>query len=628
MEPEPVATDPNATAGGPFAGRRPTGPELARVLADHGRWFQSGGTEGVQADLSRADLADAELRGVNLQGAILRGTRLKRADLQDADLQDADLSGANLQAANLQRADLKQTRLRGAVLRDANFREADLTGARGILSGQFGGADLASAKLPPEANTAEGLANVAEASKTAQNLFFSILLACAYTWLTVASTRDPQLLNNAAPASSRLPVLGVDIPLVQFYLVAPLLLTCLYVYFHLCLQRLWEEMGELPAVFPDGRALDRKAYPWLLNALVRVHAPRLRQRRSNMTRWQAGISVILAWGLVPLTVILLWARYLRAHDWMTSTSHVAMLALILGACGGFRRLATATLKGAERRPFLWRRAWHDARVRATALAVGSAVVLGILTYGVVEGVNPEIERRGIPVAQPGRFEKLVDIRHWVPQLFLAVGYSPFAALDDATLSVKPSNWTKGTPEELPNVRGVDLEGRNLRYATAYNCFGVNGYFMEADLRHADLREADLRGADFRHALADFANLRNSNLTNADLRFESAASVNFTDAMMDGTRAADTRFPNSRFTHASLAQADFSGADLTGADLTGANLAGTDLTAANLTDVVGLTLEQLATAQIDDSTRLPAELRSQLARLAPAMPPAAPRTVER
>src|SRR5207302_7749231 len=131
--------------------------------------------------------------------------------------------------------------------------------------------------------------NVADASRSTQSLLTSILLACAYAWLTVASTTDAQLLNNAAPPSSRLPILGTDIPLVRFYAVAPLLLLCLYVYFHLGLQRLWEELADLPAVFPDGRPLDKKAYPWLMNVLVRAHAARLKENRSHLSRWQGRI---------------------------------------------------------------------------------------------------------------------------------------------------------------------------------------------------------------------------------------------------------------------------------------------------------------------------------------------------
>ncbi len=61
----------------------------------------------------------------------------------------------------------------------------------------------------------------------------------------------------------------------HFYLFAPFLLVGLYTYFHLYLQRLWESLADLPAIFPDGTPLDKKADPWLLIGLVRAHLPLL-----------------------------------------------------------------------------------------------------------------------------------------------------------------------------------------------------------------------------------------------------------------------------------------------------------------------------------------------------------------
>ena len=193
-------------------------------------------------------------------------------------------------------------------MREAGLADADLADASGLLTDQLGGTNLGGARLPSTLAGFEGLANVAEVSKSSQNLFTTIILICGYTWLTIASTTDVQLLNNDAPASSRMPILGIDIPLVRFYMAAPLLLLCLYLYFQLGLQRLWEELADLPAVFPDGRTLDKKAYPWLLNALVRSHLPRLRASRTRLSRWQSRFSMVLAWGLVPLTIALTGRR--------------------------------------------------------------------------------------------------------------------------------------------------------------------------------------------------------------------------------------------------------------------------------------------------------------------------------
>jgi site-specific recombinase XerD len=53
---------------------------------------------------------------------------------------------------------------------------------------------------------------------------------------------------------------------------------CLYFYFHLYLDNLWEELAGLPAYFPDGKRIDQRAYPWLLVTLVRKHFKRLKER--------------------------------------------------------------------------------------------------------------------------------------------------------------------------------------------------------------------------------------------------------------------------------------------------------------------------------------------------------------
>ena len=589
------------------AGARSLPGTVEQMLADHRRWVESGGSEGLQADftgsdLSRLDLTDAMLQGAKLERARLRGTILRRANLSDAELGEAWLQGADLTKADLRRAGLA-----GANFRDANLAEAELSGARGLLAGQLGGANLAGAHLPDEANKFDGLANVSEASKTTQGLFYSILFVCAYAWLTVASTHDPQLVNNAAQTASRLPILGTDIPLVQFYLVAPLLLLALYVYFHLCLQRLWEELGELPAVFPDGRPLDKKAYPWMFNVLVRAHAPRLRDQRSPLTVWQVRMTMFLGWGLVPLTLVVLWARFLRSHDWWITAVHIGLVAVALGAGLGFRRLAAATLRGSERRAFQWQRAWGDARARGALVTSAAAAVLTLFAYGSIEGINPLSANRGITVETHG-WRHAADPRIWVPRLMHACGYNTFAQLDDAPLSTKPANWSGGNEQhEVDGVRGADCEGRNLRYALAYNAFGFNGYFMRADAEGCDFRSTDLRYADFREARLVRANFRDADLRKADFR-----RADCTGAKMPDGDLKDSKFDGAIAVDIDLSRADLTGADFTdavlrGADLEGAILKNAVLAGADLTDAHGLTPAQLMTARISPETRLPAEV---------------------
>jgi uncharacterized protein YjbI with pentapeptide repeats len=644
--------------GADLRGAALAGADLSRTdLRD----AQLGGADLGGADLHKADLSGARLDGASLRGADLSEARLRRADLARADLRDADLTGAAARGADLARADLRGALLRRIDLRDASLQDADLSGCQGLLAGQLGGAHLAGARLPDEAQKFDGLANVAEASKTTQGLFTSVLLVCAYTWMTVASTTDAQLLNNAAAPSSRLPILGTEIPLVRVYAVAPLLLLCLYVYFHLGLQRLWEEMAELPAVFPDGRPLDKKAYPWLLNALVRSHVARLREDRSHLARWQARISVLLAWGLVPLTLLFLWGRYLPGHDWQVTMLHVVLLSAAIGAGAGFLRLAAATLRGSELRPTWRAKAWKDARIRTFLVTAGLAAALTLLSYGAIEGANPRLVRKEI-VPPTGRWR--LDPRHWVPHLFDLVDYSPFAHLEDVRLSTAPANWSnrnidpkkrkefehvKDVERSLDEVKGAELEDRNLRFASAYNVFLVNAFLHNADLRNADLRDADLRKADLRSANLAAANLRKAELQQADLRGAdltgaklmecivqmgdlsqsclrgadlqkadltgadlSGADLSGADlrlAQLEGIRIVpDKDIPRARFVRADLRGADLQDADLGDADLSGADLSGADLRGATLTAVTGLTEAQLASATTDARTRPPVPIK--------------------
>ena len=238
------------------------------------------------AKLRGADLTSASLRAAILDGANLQGAVLKRANLEESSLESANLEGAMLEGANLQRTNLHDANLKGAMLLNATFRDANLKDAKLIagpgdpvddataLSGeQLAGADVSGVSLPDDIAAFDGLGQVEEASKNARKLFLSVLLGCGYAWLTIATTTDARLLTNSA--SSPLPIIQVEIPIAWFYWAAPVILLGLYVYFHFYMQRMWEGLATLPAVFPDGKPLHRSRLPqpirWQARLLI-VHS--------------------------------------------------------------------------------------------------------------------------------------------------------------------------------------------------------------------------------------------------------------------------------------------------------------------------------------------------------------------
>ena len=218
-------------------------------------------------DLTGADLHDADVSRSTAQ-------RSGPGELRIVDIPaGADLHNIDFRKANLQDVKFGESNLGNSDLREADLKGADLSGIKGsFLPSQLAGADLTSARLPePLAKLYANLGSVSDISDSAKKLFLALLAACLYSWLTIATTKDVDLITNRA--SSPLPIIQTAIPIAGFYIVAPIILVCIYFYFHFYLQKLWEELAQLPAIFSDGKPLHQRVDPWLFNDLVRASKP-------------------------------------------------------------------------------------------------------------------------------------------------------------------------------------------------------------------------------------------------------------------------------------------------------------------------------------------------------------------
>jgi uncharacterized protein YjbI with pentapeptide repeats len=526
---------------------------------------------------------------------------------------EVDLVGQDLRRINLHGAIFKDANLLRTDLREADLRDVDFTGVQGGLQPQqLAGADLTGATLPePLTKLFDELKAVGDISESARKLFLAMLVACLYSWLTIATTTDVNLITNRA--SSPLPIIQTSIPIVGFYVVAPLLLLCVYFYFHFYLQKLWEELGTLPAVFPDGRRLHERSDPWLLNDLVRSHVWRLKADRPFMSYFQQFISVVLAWWLVPITLFFFWGRYLPRHDFYWTTLQVVLLAISIVGAVSLYHLAGSTLRGAERRSFSWGALTELRTYAAIGSFVAAGVVLMLLSIGAIRGVPP----RQSPwwTNQPaGRWG-------WVPRAMAPFDYSPFANLRDADLSEKPSNWTGNADKELDLVKGAAISqctpGKpcrvpDLRYADASGAFlakaNLEGAWLEgANLRFSDLRQARLTGARLTSAF-----LTEADLSGAHLRWIRLIGAELSHAGLKGADLDGANLNRAHLNEAVLTGADLSGANLDGArlmaKLNGANLMGAHLIEAHL-DEADLNGAQLGGAHLNGATLAGANLSS-------------------
>ncbi len=563
---------------------RPNRRDLREALENHALWLEC--TDDAAADAG----ARADFSGKNLEYAELVDARLTNASLQKTNLKGADLTLADLRGATLVQANLKEANLLGTQLQQASLQAADMTGATGLLSPQLAGADLFGATLPESVSPFEGLKLVRETAAKAGWLMCLTLLVDGIVGLRIFTTPDAQLVNNSSALP--FPALQTTLPFIPFYLFGPVVILSLYLCFHLYMQRLWDGIAQLPAVFPDGRKLDA-CLPWFARWSARMYFKWLRKSQSPLAFLEAGIAILVLYWVAPVTALFFWARYLTLEDLRGTTLHILLVAGAVTAALNFPRMAgkafgpdsprtTSEQKISRRRTILILR----------VVPPGIALVLFLLSIGTFLGVPHDYRAKSQ--------SSVLGIRAWAPDVLWTFGYNPFAQLTEAEVSTKPAGWS-GKDDEIASVKGANLNRLRLRYIQAYGAFLVRAHLWRTDLRNAylseaDLREANLRQVDLQFAVLDRAklaratmpeaDLQNANLDRSDLRdanlsFALLSEATLLDATLDGANLYKSDMQSASLQRASLRKTDLREANLENANLTMANLGGAYLVSTNL-----------------------------------------------
>jgi len=502
--------------------------DLPGMLRAHRLWVESRGEEGQRADLkqgflyqaklSEALLANANAQEAYLSEADLAGANLEQANLSAAILERANLEGANLRGANLAGADLSGANLAQAVLRDTNLQDANLSAAQGVTEEQLVGANLAGATLPEGMSGFGGLKVVTEVWRNARLYFLTMLAACEYSWLTISTTTDANLITKSA--SFPLPIIGTEIPTLVFYWATPVLLLAFFVEFHRYMRHVYRGLVQLPAVFPDARRLDQAFWP--LAGLIRSHSASLQVERSTWSRLRLMIEAVLGWWVVPFTLYLFWVRFVPRHDLPGTALHVVLLAACVGFGFASYRGATETLGGEEETPFRLNQVVKGSGTFPRVVAVIGLAGVVFLSAAAFSGWKP--------------LSQSVDSR--LQTTLLRIGYRAYADVTAQQVSTKLDGWTPG---DTILVQAADLEGIDLRHVRAGAAFFGN---------------ANLRGTNLEGAVLFSANLESSDLSSSSLRLASLAG-----GLLGG---------------ATLLAATLDSADVRGADLHDANLMGASL----------------------------------------------------
>lgn len=605
--------------------------EFAGVLDQHRVWLQSGGKEGVRADLNGANLSNADLTGIQLQGA----------NLQKANLRGADLSMANLRATNLVEADLRETHLLGTEFSGANLMGANLFGAQGLWTGRLGGTNLFDATLPEGVSAQDGSKTLEQATRAAKRFYLLLMGLCAFSLTLIALTTDARLLRDlSAIPSARIPNF---LPLQGFYLGVPLLLTIFFLRLQFLLLRLWAGTGTLPAVFPNGETPDADG-AWYLMGPVRTLQQWSKATVSPLGVVESQIAKALAYWAVPGTLFFFWLRYLVMQDYRGSLLQVFLFTLAASAACVLPKIVLRVMRPSE-----WSQESTPQFVKSLLTGIraplAGGLALFLLSLGVIRGlpadgsVHPEVSS--------------ADPRRWAATMFHAVGYHPYANVTEAAFSTAPQvQANEAAPLE---ANGARLNEMTLRYAHGYRAAFANARmwranlegasFSEGDFRGANLRESVLRsaaldrmqgtranlvstdarganfsGADLRNADISYGNLEGATLSTANLGRATLYAVNLRNAKMLRTDFShadlrDVKMENAEMPMGNLQETDLSGAKMNGVNLTGAQMNKTILLEADLSkaDLRGATLTGaiLREARLDGAQLQGADLRGTL-----------------
>ena len=454
--------------------------------------------------------------------------------------------------------------------------------------------------------------------ETTNRTMVSLLAVGTFCLLTVIGTPDKALL--AAQGTVKVPFAEASISFLAFVIVAPLLIIVITAYLHI-FYGYWMD-------------LERERRQYNLRPSDREKGPveRLAMLFALEDPVSRGLTALIFYWLTPCVLaVTAWKAAGR------SEFNLPLFQVLCVVTAGMIFLSIRRCPEASRK-LMNRPRWF--------VLAGIGVLLAAMPW------HQDSLRRPMNLFR----EDLTEA--WLVGVDLRGANLERAKLKGAALA--------GASLQNANLLEANLEGANLMASDARGAVFLNANLQRAHLGFADLRGAVLTFADLREARLPFVNLENADLSMAKLQ-RTILSGTFDDdlsrtvgigplivhldlddfrrnkpitrvrpqdlvrvgtivnAALRGTNLQGADLRRADLWQAELQRANLQGANLQKANLEGANLQGANLEKANLRDarlqganlrgvdlanVRNLTKEQIASAMMDEKTRLPDYLKAQ------------------
>ncbi len=456
------------------------------------------------------------------------------------------------------------------------------------------GDETASSSGEPGTGEAEALAAALNHSaERVQTLWFSFLAFMLYLAIA-AGTTTHRMLFLESPLN--LPVLNISLPLLGFYILAPVIFVVFHFYLLLNLVLLARTAksfeDSLSRAFPEDTGARENFRMRIENTLFVQLLVGGRLEREGINAKLLSLMALITLALAPIALLLfLEIKFLPHHSERITWFHRGLLALDL--------LLMWTLWPGYRSGWgvrLWpKRSWRLALPGALSAA---AVVYAVLVVTFPDEriylatdwlreslVGANTRARIAPINTLDLHgEDLIDdakLAHIIEKNESLTGGNRWVV----SLTLAKRDLTGANFSDV-DVRHVDFSHAILNRANFAFAWAENAHFQSAQLHGASLADAQLQGAnlDFAHlqgASLDFAHLQGASLDGAQLQGASLKNAQLQGASLNGAQLQGASVHGAQLHGASLIEGQFQAAKLDFAHLQGASLYAAQLQGASL-----------------------------------------------
>ena len=469
---------------------------------------------------------------------------------------------------------------------------------------------------------------VNDTARTARTTMSLFLVAALYLlWILISSTDETLFLNGQLVLGQ----LNIGLSLKNSYIIGPLILFFLHIYFLILLQGLRRKVSRFESVLQQEHPRETEGITWQelrdrISSSIFVQS--IQESSNRLSRLLAFLSVVA----VPLGLLFaVDLSFVRYQSDAITLIHDALFVtdLIFVAWFGINRKRWSNLYETMIYALIRMRAcineyFHRTKEQSTEtyghteipipwttlLFIGVSFFMvsialfaarpPVFDHETVEEDKNQIWREHHETDEISQLRKIWDgildivfedrnfldavpCKSWgIACRYLDVSTRELVRMSNEELTARVSQkfgGEDGIDRDDDDEGGidrfhkdiVDLNSRKFLFAKLTSTWVQGGDFIEADLRGADLQGAYLENTNLVRAKLQGANLTGTRLWNADLADADAPGAILELAVLQSAELASTQLQGANLSGANLRNANIISTRLQGADLSGANL---------------------------------------------------------